>query len=122
MAKKKDSTPRRKKYNKAQRLRDAKAKWLPTVTAKNIVRSYSKWYGVDLLCAINELEILGYKSSDNYKKQVELSIASKADAKRRRKEAKEEQDGALYGSDDTFSFIAGYTEGGAPFGTTWEEE
>lgn len=41
--------------------------------------------------------------------------------KRRRKEAKEEQDGTLYGSDDTFSFIAGYTEGGAPFGTTWEE-
>lgn len=91
MAKKKDSTPRRKKYNKAQRLRDAKAKWLPTVTAKNIVRSYSKWYGVDLLCAINELEILGYKSSDNYKKQVELSIASKADAKegaRKRKKSK----------------------------------
>ncbi|HIT89166.1 MAG TPA: GNAT family N-acetyltransferase [Candidatus Merdenecus merdavium] len=24
-------------------------------------------------------------------------------------------------SDDTFAFIAGYTDGGAPFGTTWEE-
>lgn len=122
MAKKKDCTPRRKKYKKAQRLQDAKTKWLPTVTAKNIVRSYSKWYGVDLLCAIRELEVLGYKSSDQYKKQIELSIASKADAKKRRKEEKEEQDDALYGSDATFSFIAGYTESGVPFGTTWEEE
>lgn len=24
-------------------------------------------------------------------------------------------------SDETFAFIAGYTEGGVPFGTTWEE-
>jgi len=24
-------------------------------------------------------------------------------------------------SDDTFAFIAGYTSGGAPYGTTWEE-
>ena len=122
MAKKKDSTPRRKKYKKSQRLQDAKTRWLPTVTAKNIVRSYSKWYGVDLLCAINELEILGHKSSDYYKKKVELSIASKANAKRRRKEAIEKQEDSLYGSDATFSFIAGYTESGVPFGTMWEEE
>lgn len=26
-----------------------------------------------------------------------------------------------YGSDDIFHFIAGYTGGGAPYGTTWEE-
>lgn len=24
-------------------------------------------------------------------------------------------------SDETFQYIAGYTEGGAPFGITWEE-
>jgi hypothetical protein len=24
-------------------------------------------------------------------------------------------------SDDTFAYIAGYTSGGSPFGTTWEE-
>lgn len=56
-------------YKKAQRLQDAKTKWLTTVAAENIVRSYSKWYGIDLLCAISEVEILGYKSSDDYKKK-----------------------------------------------------
>ena len=29
--------------------------------------------------------------------------------------------GQEYGFDDTFAFIAGYTSGGAPYGTTWEE-
>lgn len=26
-----------------------------------------------------------------------------------------------YDSDETFYYIAGYTDGGAPFGVTWEE-
>lgn len=28
----------------------------------------------------------------------------------------------LFDSDDTFSFIVGYTSGGAPFGIRWDEE
>ena len=71
---------------KEQRLNDAKTKWLPTTTAKNLVRSYSKWYGVDLLCAIKELETLGFPSSKEYINQVELTIKAKVDNKRRRKE------------------------------------
>ena len=27
----------------------------------------------------------------------------------------------LFGSDETFAFIAGYTSGGAPYGVTWDE-
>ena len=105
-----------------QRLQNARTKWLPTATAKNIAKSYSKWYGVDLLCAITELEILGHTFGEQYKKQVKVSIASKSNAKRRKKEEKEEDNDFPYDSDDTFSFIAGYTENGAPFGVTWEED
>ena len=104
---------------KEQRLHDAKTKWLPTTTAKNLVRSYSKWYGVDLLCAIKELEILGIQSSEKYKKQVELSIKVKADNKRKRKEKTDE---LLCDQDETFLFIAGYTENGVPFGVPHEED
>lgn len=33
-----------------------------------------------------------------------------------------EYDAMTEDMDDTFSYIAGYTSGGAPYGVTWEEE
>lgn len=45
--------------------------------------------------------------------------------KRRRKhqqlKKQEELFGAEFGQDEHFFFIAGFTEGGAPYGITWEE-
>lgn len=38
-----------------------------------------------------------------------------------RKKKQEEFGDGLFESDDTFTFIAGYTSGGAPYGVTWEE-
>lgn len=119
MGKNKQNTPRRKRMKRNQRLHDAKTKWLPTTTVKNHAKSYSKWYGVDLLCAINELEMLGYTFSENYKKQVKLAIEHKADRKRRRKESLDEYS---LDQDETFSFIAGYTENGVPFGIRYDDE
>ena len=122
MGKKKDNTPRRKRFKRDQRLQNARMKWLPTANAKNLAKSYSKWYGVDLMCAIHELETLGHSFSQQYKNQVKISIENKSNEKRRRTEEREKQIDFPYDYDDTFSFIAGYTENGVPFGVTWEEE
>lgn len=100
------STPKRKTYNRKQRLHDAKTNWIKQATTGNIVKSYSKWYGVNRSCAIKELELLGYKLCDRDKR-----IFSK-------KGKRKVED---YDSDETFAFIADYTEGGAPFGITHEE-
>lgn len=35
---------------------------------------------------------------------------------------KENDETELFDSDENFSFIAGYTSGGAPFGISWDEE
>lgn len=86
------------------------------------MKSYSKWYGVDLLCAIKELEILGHRFSERYEKQIEISIENKANSNRRRKEERENRINFPYDHDDQFSFIAGYTENGVPFGITYDEE
>lgn len=40
--------------NRVKRLHSAK-QWIAANNGKHIVRRYAKWYGVDLLCAINEL-------------------------------------------------------------------
>ena len=68
---------------------------------------------------IKELETLGFPSSKEYINQVELSIKAKADNKRRRKEKTEE---LPYDYDETFAYIAGYTESGVPFGVPHEED
>ncbi len=44
---------------------------------------------------------------------------------RNQKNKKEKEETGGYGEeggfDETFAFIAGFTEGGAPFGVTWED-
>jgi hypothetical protein len=86
LSKKKQNGPRRKRLTRKQPLHDAKIKWLPTAVAKNLAKSYGKWYGVDLQCAITELEMLGLTFSAQYKEQVKIAIEHKANEKRRRKE------------------------------------
>ena len=56
--------PKRKRMQQKQRLHNAQEVWLKQTNAKNIVKSYAKWYGVDLICAIAKLEILGRPISE----------------------------------------------------------
>ena len=111
----KNNTPRRKRYSRSVRLQNAK-KWAEQYNGKNLAKGYSKWFGVDLLCAITELEMLGYQFKQSYIEQVKQSRMAKQIQKEKRKHenAKIEVDF----SDETFYFIAGYTENGAPFGLT----
>lgn len=122
--------PKRKRYNRRQRLYVAE-RWIPTYTGKNIVKGYSKWFGVDKVCAIIELELLGHEIDPEYKEQIiKQRIARSKASKERKKEKekekeKEEEEEKLesYCSlrDTYFYYIAGYTSGGVPFGITWEE-
>jgi hypothetical protein len=74
---------------------------------KNIAKGYSNWFGVDLLCAINELELLGYKITQSYKEHVNQSLIARQKQKERRKREKEQEE--IFDDDGTFYFVAGYT-------------
>lgn len=111
---------RKKKYKINNRLQ-AGQHWIKEYEGKNLVKGYRKRFKVDSLCAVTELEMLGCKIDAEYKKQLERTLEAKI---KKRKEKKAEEESELLDildSDDTFSFIAGYTSGGAPYGTTWEE-
>ena len=73
------AAPNRKKYNKEQRLAAAE-KWIPTYRGENLVKGYSNWFGVDKICAINELELLGQEIDPIYKTQIYKLEIEKEDA------------------------------------------
>lgn len=106
--------------NRNSRLQSAKH-WIPKYEGKNIVKGYSKYYSVDKLCAVKELEMLGIETDLEYIKRLKQSKADKQRAREERKRRKEEELEMEFDSDDTFSFIAGYTSGGAPYGIRWDE-
>ena len=86
--------------------------------AKDAVKHLSKELNFGKYGYIVEL---GCKIDSEYKKQLERTVENKI-KKNKEKKAKEESESLSdLDSDDTFSFIAGYTSGGAAYGTSWEE-
>lgn len=121
---KKQRIPRRKLMKKEARLQSARTTdRIAKYTGKNIVRRYSKWFGVDLLCAIKELRLLGVEVDEGYENQVKTSLQVLVKGRQRKKaERKQREIEEMYSdSDDTFAFIAGYTSNEVPYGMTWEE-
>ncbi len=95
--------------------------WIPTYVGENIIKGYKKWFGVDLVCAINELRLLGVKLDEQYVFQA-LNSKEQEIAKKQKKLAEKKQELDFpFDSDDHYYFIAGYTSGGFPYGITWEE-
>lgn len=113
-----------KAEKRQQRLQKAK-QWLTTYmgSPKHIVRGYRKKFSVDTNCAVCELQLLGCEFTQEYldalKRNEELRLKQRAAEKQKKLE--QEFDDRYPDSDDRFFFIAGYTSGGAPYGTTWEE-
>jgi hypothetical protein len=106
------------------RLSSARAtRWVEKYTGKNIIRGYSRWFAVDLLCAVTELRALGVPISQEREQQIRGTIANRAASRKCRRKAgtETERERLFRDSDNTFAYIAGYTPGGAPYGTTWEE-
>jgi len=90
MAKRKNNRslgPRRKRMRRPARLQAA-VKWRSGYVGKNIVRGYARWFGVDLVCAIVELRMLGVVVDTEYEQQVRRTIAARADARARWRAAK----------------------------------
>lgn len=79
--------PRRKRMRRPARLQAA-VHWRSGYGGKNIVRGYARWFGVDLLCAIVELRMLGVAIDAGYEQQVRHSIAARAEARARWRAAK----------------------------------
>ena len=109
--------PRRKRMKRTQRLKAAE-KFFRVYNGKNIVRGYSRYFGVSLLCAALELKMLGCNISDELIERYRLEEQRKAEARRRKKERTEE---FFWEHDHFYAFIAGYTPGGFAYGITWEE-
>jgi hypothetical protein len=126
MARKKKRTlgPRQKRIPRQRRLDSTRATgWVEKFKGKDFVRSYGKWFGVDALCAIIELRMLGVSISQERENQIRASDAARANQRRRRKAkaAAAMLEESPWDSDDHFAYIAGYTSGGLPFGVTWKE-
>ena len=75
---------RRKRMKRTQRLQAAE-KFFRVYNGKNIVRGYSRYFGVSLLCAALELKMLGCNISDELIERYRLEEQRKAEARRRKR-------------------------------------
>jgi hypothetical protein len=73
MSKKRIPGPRLHRLKRAARLSSARV-WLRKYDGKKIVRSYRKRYGVDLLCAIAELQMLNVPLEPVYVDRVRTFV------------------------------------------------
>ena len=83
--KRKPLPPRHKRLTRQGRLQAA-ITWLRSYPGKNIARGYRKHFGVDSLCAIRELRLLGVAIDPAYERAV--LAASRARNKKRKREEK----------------------------------
>lgn len=117
--KKKSYSLRHKCMNRTRRLQSARH-WVHKYSGKNLVKGYKNHFGVDWLCAIIELQILGVNLDPSYVVKLKQSLDIQAQARRRKKEDQTVDAVDTY-SNETFAYIAGYTPAGVPYGITWEE-
>jgi len=125
LAKKKrkhNNTPKRKRFNRRQRLDSAKH-WLSTFEGGNIAKAYRKHYGIDWITAFIELEMLGMKIDPKYAEKVLESVRGQTEARKRKRllKSKDEEQTLEDYQDENYAYIVGYTSGGVPYGVTWEE-
>ena len=110
--------------NQKQRLASARAtSWLQKYSGKNPVQGYRQWFGVDILGAISELKMLGFKVDPDYEVQIRNSITQMTLRRQAKKLAKAAGETECFLSEweSEFEYIAGYTSGGAPYGIRFGE-
>ncbi len=121
---KKQRGPLQKRMKREGRLQSAKSTdWIAKYSGKNIVRGYSKCFGVDLLCAIKELRLLGVKVDEEYENQVKNSLQGLVKGRQCKKAESEDREiEEMYSNlDGTFAFIAGYTSNGVPYHENYQD-
>lgn len=121
MAKKKKLT---KAERKEARLRKGK-QWLLTYTGspKKMNKHYRECFHVGVVTAAKDLQELGVNYTQEQLDQIKQAEEQRLRQRKMEREAKErEQLAERYEDcDGRFAFIAGYTDGGAPYGVMWEE-
>ena len=102
------TVPRRKRMKRPGRLSSARATgWVEEYKGRNIIAGYSKWFAVDLLCALVELRLLGVKIDQGREEQIKASIKARAAQRARRKKLREQaQIGEVHAVPDDFFFIS----------------
>lgn len=60
--------------------------FLPTFSGKNVVRGYARWFGVDLACALAELQILGIELDSVYVERLRVTLRERERIGRARNE------------------------------------
>jgi hypothetical protein len=112
----------KKTPKKEVRLNYAKT-WIKTYPGKNPVKGYSKKYGVDKLCAVKELRLIGVEISEAYEKQLKRSLEElrkqRLASKKKREDALKTE--PLFDSDEHYAMIIGYKSAGFAYGVTHEE-
>lgn len=117
---KKSSTPRRKRLNQQARLKCG-LDWIKNFRGKNIVSGYARWFGVDKICAINELKKMNVIIPEDIETQIRKSIEELIKFKSKRKKQIELKSIEENNSDENVAFIVGYTSGGMPYGLNHSE-
>ena len=86
-------------------------------------KHYRERFHVDAVTAAKDLQELGVNYTQEQLDQIKQAEEQRLRQRRMEREAKErEQLAELYEDcDGRFAFIAGYTDGGAPYGVMWEE-
>jgi hypothetical protein len=79
--------PRRRRMRRPARLMAA-VKWRSEYGGNNIVRGYARWFGVDPICAITELRMLGVAVDPDYEAELRRTIAARAGWRARRRAVK----------------------------------
>jgi hypothetical protein len=99
------------------------AEWVKTFSGKHIVQGYSKRYGVDKLCAVKELRMIGVEISEEYENQLIQSIQVLKSQRQVKKDKNEQELNSTtkFEIDENFALIIGYTSAGFPYGFTHEE-
>jgi hypothetical protein len=115
----------KKTPKKEIRLQMAK-EWIQTYPGINLVKGYSKMFGVDKLCAVKELRMIGVFISEAYEKALMSTIEFDKKQKLAKKKKKQEEmensmNEPLFESDYHYAMIVGYTSGGFAYGITHEE-
>jgi hypothetical protein len=109
--------PRRKRLKRPARLHAAQ-QWYATFTGKHVVKAYARWFGVDLGCALKELQLLGVQLDSAYVTALQKTLEQQRRVRRPKAQPPLMDAGD---SDEHFAYIAGYTAGGAPYGVSWDD-
>lgn len=112
------------RMNREGRLRIA-GEWIRAYSGKSIVKGYARWFGVDWLCALDELKLLKYPISAEAEGKIRKGHDERVNFKRKAKQKRKAVRHPMVSLDDEnwpeFEFIAGYTSAGFPFGIRFED-